>query len=516
MNAHHYLVVSDLHLCDVEDHADGWKRHKSSGWVFDDDFDAMVASFEARVMPGETLTLILNGDIFDFDLVTAVPDPPPFRVRRIERSYGLDATAPKSAWKFGCILDDHPRFVATLARLIGAGHRVVVTIGNHDRELWFPTVQAVLSDRISAACDAAAPPSDGQPAPARGELVIEPWFFHVPGEIYVEHGHQYDFYSSFRYNLEPIVERHGEPQIALSTGNLSNRFLLSNIGYFNPHATDFILSAYGYIRHWVRHYAFTRHFLILTWLVGSVRALFVLLGTRARLERHPPTDYLRHVHAAATRYQLAPATAEALYALRKEPITARFHKIVREFWIDRLLIAVGMTGGTVALGLSGAPLWVKLVVPLIVFPLVWFIYAWVAGNENALTTEHRAQHFAHTIAGMIPVRAVVFGHTHAPAVVPLASDVTFANSGTWAPTWDDDLRPVAGLRNFTHVRVTPVGRATLPAGSARAVQADYVDGCQVIVGSWLPLSPAHVRVLGTAAASDGPPPRRGPHPGSPA
>jgi hypothetical protein len=295
MGAHHYLVVSDLHLCDVEDHPDGWKRHKSSDWVFDDELDALVARFETRLAPGDRFTYVLNGDIFDFDLVTALPSPPPWPVRRLERLYGLDPSEPKSVWKLERILDDHPGFVATLGRLVAHGHDVVVTVGNHDRELWFEAVAEVLRQRVLAV---AGPEGD---AP-RGSVRVEPWFFHVQGEIFIEHGHQYDYYSSFRYNLEPIVQRHGETQIALSTGNLSNRFLLSNIGFFNPHATDFILSGLGYIRHWLRHYAFTRRMLILTWLLGSLRALLVLLATRARIERNPPRDYDRHIRAAAQRY----------------------------------------------------------------------------------------------------------------------------------------------------------------------------------------------------------------------
>ena len=30
-----YLIVSDLHLCDVEDHSDGWKAYKNSRYRFD-------------------------------------------------------------------------------------------------------------------------------------------------------------------------------------------------------------------------------------------------------------------------------------------------------------------------------------------------------------------------------------------------------------------------------------------------------------------------------------------------
>jgi UDP-2,3-diacylglucosamine pyrophosphatase LpxH len=477
----HYLVVSDLHLADVEDHPDGWKEHKSSRRVFDGDFDTFVASFEARVGADDSLTLILNGDIFDFDLVTAVPDPSPFPISPLERRYGLDATAPRSAWKMARILDDHPRFVATLGRLVGKGHRVVVVMGNHDRELVFSEVQDVLRTRVLAAAG-----DTGE----HGRIDFEPWFFHVPGDVYIEHGHQYDFYSSFSHNLDPTVEKDGETHIALPTGNLSNRYLLSNIGFFNPHATDFILDAVGYLAHWLRHYAFTRRALILTWLVGSVRSLLALLDTRARIARHPPKDYERHIDAAAVRNQVAPETARALYALRKEPITSRVFKIVREFWLDRVLLALAMTIGTVILALSGAPLWTKLVVPLAVMPLLWFVYQWIAGNENALTAEYRSQVFAASIAKLVPVRAVVFGHTHAPTTVPLSQDVVFANSGTWAPTWDSATgAPVAGLHNYVHIAIDDAGQRTANEAGQAVPDPTYLDACRVTAGSWLPLEP---------------------------
>jgi UDP-2,3-diacylglucosamine pyrophosphatase LpxH len=481
MTTHHYLVVSDLHLCDIEDHADGWKHHKSGAWVFDTELEAMVQSFLDRLSSDDKLTFVLNGDIFDFDLVTAVPESPAFAVRSTERHYGLDATAAKSAWKLERILDDHPVFVHLLARLMVAGHRVVLVIGNHDRELCFPEVAAVLRQRIAAVTASLLATTDTSPEAVAdladlADLVIEPWFFCAPGEIYVEHGHQYDFYSSFQYNLEPLVEMHGEPSIALSTGNLSNRYLLSNIGFFNPHATDFILSGYGYLRHWLRHYAFSRRMLMFTWFIGSVRALVALFRIRSRLKLHPPRDYERHVHAAGLRYGLEPGLAERLHAMACEPITSRFHKIVREYWIDRVLLSVALTGATIAIALSGAALWVKLVLPLAVFPLLWLLYAWLAGTNNALTTEYRSHVYARGIAALVPVKAVVFGHTHDASTQPLSRDTTFANSGTWAPSWTRDGHPVPGLRNYVIVRVHH-------RTNGATCESD------VAVGSWLPLEP---------------------------
>ena len=444
-----YLVVSDLHLCDIEDHPDGWKRHKSSRFVYDDEFNGMVADFVAEARPGDTLTLVLNGDIFDFDLVTEIPADGRFAVRSIERLYGMDATEQKSAWKLARMLQDHPVFVAGLAKLIAAGHRVVLIAGNHDREFFYPAVQSVLVDAVREALHALGHHlSEGD-----DQLMIAQWFFYVPGEIYIEHGHQYDFYSAYRYNLDPTVVKRGETIMALPMGNLSNRYLLSNMGTFNPHATDFILSLGGYIRHWLKHYAFTRRSILFTWLFGSFRALFAMLGTRRRLHARPPQRYDERKDAEGARFGISAQTVRELYNLRIEPITSRVFKMVREFWIDRLVLALLMTSGTIALALSPIPLWIKLMVPLAAFPTVWFIFQWFAGTDTALSLKVEGPKNALEIAKLLPARAVVFGHTHEPTVIPLAQGITFVNCGTWAPTWDAAGALLPGLRNYAYVAI---------------------------------------------------------------
>lgn len=481
MSTNHYLVVSDLHLADVEDHADGWKRHKGSAAVFTGELDAMVQEHLARLAAGDTFTFVMNGDIFDFDLVTAFPDDGSLGpLSANERRYGLDATAIKSRWKLDLILDHHAVFLGTLGRLVAAGHKVVLVAGNHDRELCFEAVAERFVERVLAVAGAGGPGEE-----RRRLVVVEPWFFHVPGEIYVEHGHQYDHYSSYTHNVDPTYEREGERHLALCTGNLSNRYLLSKIGFFNPHATDFILSAGGYLAHWWRHYALTRRSLVFSWLLGSLRALFALLAIHRAQHRAPPPDYAAKVVAAGRRQGLDADTSARLHALASPPVTTRFGKIVREFWIDRVLLSASLTGATVALALSPAALWVKLVVPLLAFPLFWFLYGWLVGNQNALTTGYATHKNARHIARLVEAPVIVFGHTHGSELVPLGRGLTYANSGTWAPSWDAAGNPSPGRQTF--VAVTAKG--------AR-IEAE--------VGSWLPLEQEAERVPAAHLARTGP------------
>jgi UDP-2,3-diacylglucosamine pyrophosphatase LpxH len=469
-SARRYLILSDLHLCDVENHADGWKLYKASQFVFDAELDALVDHVLADTPAGCELTLLLNGDIFDFDLVVAVPDSPPWPVSAPERKYGLDATQAKSAWKLERMLADHPRFVRTLARLIAAGHRIVYVLGNHDREFHFAEVREVLLAAVAGELD------QGHRARLPEAFRFEPWFYFVPGEVYAEHGNQYDFYCSFKYLLVPVEITHrGEERLALPMGNVSNRYLLSNIGFFNPHEDAFILSAFGYVGHWLRHYAFNpRRYLVVRWLVGSLRTIFHVLKTKKRLARKPPHGHPERLAAVAERFALPVGTVERLERLKLEPITSRLYKMVRELWIDRLALGLGFTGGTIALALAPIPLWIQLMVPLTTFPLLHFIYEWFAGADNARTVEVEAQRHAHDIGSLLPVRVIAFGHTHLAGEAPIARGLRFVNSGTWAPQWGNHPGTLSpGLRNYV---VLTFGEHPEPT---------------VEVGSWMPLGSSH-------------------------
>lgn len=456
------LILSDLHLCDVEEHADGWKAYKSRRYLFDDQLVDLIADFAAGD-DGAERVLVLNGDVFDFDLVTAVPDQAPWPVRRSERRTGLEADAPKSVWKLERILADHPAFVAGLAGFLGAGHRVVYVLGNHDRELHFEPVRRALRDALRAAAAAA-----GQRF-ADSQLVFEPWFYLQPGELYVEHGQQYDHYTSFRNVLRPTVERPGRPVLALPMGNLSNRLLMSRMGFFNPHASDYILNLFAYIWHWLRHYAFSRRSLVVPWLWGSLVVLVRLLGLRRRQRgAHRRAGAL--LAEQARRHELALGTVEDLWRLQDPPIAGRLFRMVREFWIDRLLLALVMTGGTVALALVPIPLWIKLVVPLMGFPLLYFIYEWAVQGESIFAVESRLPRVARQVAGLVGAAVVAMGHTHLPRQIPLGRGHTFVDTGTWAPIPhpQDRARNAPGLRNYLLVEVE-AGRVRAELRSALAL-----------------------------------------------
>ncbi len=490
--ANRYLVISDLHLTDIEDHADGWMYYKSSRFIFDGEIARLVTAFTARAEKGDNLTLLLNGDVVDFDLISAVPEEPPWPLTRCERKCGMEASALKSAWKLRHVLRQHPVFMMSLARFISEGHRLVYVLGNHDRELHFPEVQQAFIEGIEEQA------RQGGFSLIRGTISFEPWFFYVRGEIYAEHGHQYDPYCSFRHQLAPVHEQRGEQVLALPMGDLSNRLLINRMGFFNPYATDFILNVFAYLLHWLRHYAFTRRSLFLPWFVGSLTVVWRHYQLRKKL-RHTPPEHTEQLQRLSRKYNVPVPELEALGQLQRQPITMRFYRLLRELWLDRMLIALLMTGGTIALALLPVPLWVQLMVPLSSFPLLYLIYEWATRGDTVFTVENEFPQRARAVSRVLPAPVIVFGHTHKPRLIPLSRESVFVDTGTWAPIVRRQRkeRLVSGLRNYLEL----------------VFEQKEEREMTLVLGSFLPDDPAARTPALTAQGDGAGPPGGRPPPG---
>jgi len=136
--------------------------------------------------------------------------------------------------------------------------------------------------------------------------------------------------------------------------------------------------------------------------------------------------------------------------LQRAPITNKVFRMIREFWIDRLLIALIMTGGTIALALVPIPLWIKLMVPLSSFPLVYLLYEALVKGETVFTVEEQIPRYARRISELLEVPVVVFGHTHVAHLLPLEAGISFVTSGTWAPitATGNQRETLSGYQNY--------------------------------------------------------------------
>src|SRR4051812_24075844 len=112
MTAHTTIVLSDIHLADAEPpHPKNplWKRFKRPKYFVDRSFKAFLENIH-QSNPGP-IELVLNGDIFDFDSVMALPDDDSsLHLNLLERIRGLAAEETKSRFKVQVIMKDHAVF----------------------------------------------------------------------------------------------------------------------------------------------------------------------------------------------------------------------------------------------------------------------------------------------------------------------------------------------------------------------------------------------------------------------
>src|SRR5690606_21892715 len=156
-----------------------WKRYKSRDFFFDNVFEDFLKHLVVKSR-GETVELILNGDIFDFDSMTSLPEDAPYKISWLESRRGLHPEEAKSSFKIRKILEDHQLWTKALREFVLKGHRVVFVIGNHDLYLHFPQVQRDIMEALDL------------PPHLATNVRFCAFFYISNGDTLVEHGNQYD------------------------------------------------------------------------------------------------------------------------------------------------------------------------------------------------------------------------------------------------------------------------------------------------------------------------------------
>lgn len=427
----HTVVLSDVHLGEAEPSDGPWMFYRQRRFFPDPALQQLVAFILDRLGALDALDLVLDGDVFELEGprvvggVTVFDEAPRTEDDAIDRASRIVA--------------DHEGFFGALARVVELGHQVVFVAGNHDAQLAFPGVQALVRRAVAERTST----REG----ALERVQVEPWFYQSRDGLHVEHGHQYDSYCSFRDPLRPFDASGRE--IWPTVGSLAFRTVMSRMGYFNAYdERSYMLSAGRYFVHWARHYLFSRRSMVYAFVTGAIRIVRQLLASR------PSPELLRGLRQAARLARAAYAEAHALPAPAVEAHAGLFappadedpYRVIQEFHLDHAVLgAVGLAGIVTAafrprLGLALA------------------MGALAAGVAQELLrprrgTSHeqaRVDRTARDVSRIYGAKAVVFGHTHTPHA-EVEAGVLYANTGAWAPQGEGsepapDGRPVVWLR----------------------------------------------------------------------
>ncbi|MCS6799039.1 MAG: hypothetical protein NZ898_11010 [Myxococcota bacterium] len=433
-----YLVISDLHLGgDLVQHARPWTAPALERPApIDAELGSMLEAYAGEADRRRPWTLVLAGDAFDLVgmSIAPAPDAPDWEaLEPEEREHGLGSRPEHAATKVRAIASRHRPLFERLARLVDAGHRIVVVHGNHDVELFWSAARRALIDAL------AAPLGNGREHRARVAAAVrfEPWFARFEDVLWVEHGHLYDATCRQPWPLLP-VDPHRPRRIRWSLSDLLLRRVVRPI----PR-----LSASGHDERGMLD------FLRLTWRMGPGRAASAaarLLGVVVEALRGAMRDASHRLAAAherrmlrlAARHRIAPGVLRALGSLWAPPADRSPTSLLRHVLVDRVLLGAGA-------GVAGAAM-ATMLPAAVAAPAIGAVGAvaaasvLVSGRKFAEERDvpGRMRRAATRIAGLVRTPIVAMGHTHRPLADRVGEGVTLFNTGTWAHDPDEpDLEP---------------------------------------------------------------------------
>jgi len=436
------LVISDVHL--GEDVLSG-SSEELAGRIrtLNRELAEFVAGHAAQGRGDTRWHLIINGDLFDFVRVSVQPDPEEaFEIWSREqpaKRRPLPNTAENVVYKLGRILEIHRPLFRELAGFLLVGNRLTIIEGNHDTEFYFEEVQITLrnfliEEALKLHRRQARPTKLDADAIAQA-VTFRRWFEASPGRYHIEHGHQYDEFSSFEYHLAPL-DRDQATTLATPMSHRLMPYFAEILGDFTTHGID----KRGFVS-WLKFWFSKGPWRSLVMAGLYLQAMWQLLsraGRRRRVELRPlAEDHTARLAGLAQTSHYGFKTLDHLDRIKATPAEFSVLKMVHLFFLDRFL--TGATSGVllgVAIGLGELGGLILGACTAVTAALVF----WGLARIGPTSVEERLRRSAAQIADQTGARYVVFGHSHHPELVDLAAaygagrygeSAFYVNSGSW-------------------------------------------------------------------------------------
>ena len=492
MKSHRFLVVSDLHLTSGKDpHSGVWAPTEDFFW------DEEFRDFLVHYSTGGDSTLIINGDLFDFLKVLVFPTPSELAAYGIpeadvNHAYGLRCSEPAGVFQIDKIVDGHPLFFRTIVDFLLAGNRVIILKGNHDIQLFWGAVQ----DRLYKRLEEMAP--SGEKETIRKALEFLPWCFYVPGLLYVEHGNQYEYTTSFRNFLHPelpVSYPGTSKQIELDLSGFLVRYVLNRLKPIDP-LSDSIRPQSKYFEMFMQSHPFT----FLTTIGTTLKYVLKAFAKARELGRGSLVEAIQRICAENLRLI---GTEAKRFSEGNEKIAESLEKRLRLFdsrkappvltlgawnflWMEIqtplkglllllplyvLTFVVDLNAAVMSVILDWSPSFWKSVleglctlkipqiaaIVLLGMGMTWIYRRSRKGKTGASTDNldvtRKVRGDAQFIARELGVKFVTFGHTHYADIFRCSENSWYFNTGTWMTIFSPEEQIYRDAHQFTYLEV---------------------------------------------------------------
>lgn len=412
------IIVSDLHLTETQVSNDNslWMLYKREKYSIDNDFANFLQWLNATI--DGKIELILNGDTFDFDTVLSVPND---NVDWLSKRRGLGSEEWMSLFKIDVIIKDHPVWFGALKAFIKNGNKVIFVVGNHDIELYWPSVQKRICDILE-----------------NNNIKFCNSFYISEQDTFISHGHQFDSNCVVVDTINPLIKINNKIKMRIPFGDLATRYVLNGIGWLNPHSqNNYIKNTYEYIKLFIRYWRM-QPLMLWSWFWGACVAFAMSLRDHWKYPMIDPLLLEEKMADIAECSNATPSMVRRLKAMQvpsscNNPIT-----IFRELWLDRaiLLLWLVLFAWQVMLHINIAVhinmIW--FIIPfLILLPTLMIYNSSIKPKvfESPLLTKEQSEY----ILKITGVERIILSHTH--ELEHIIDGVEYINTGSWAPAFSD-------------------------------------------------------------------------------
>lgn len=436
------LVVSDLHF--GEELLPGASPERCRAVELGSSaFREFLRYHTVRRRDGRPWRLVIAGDLFDFMSVVVRGTKERPAKTADERRFGLGRGIQPGVERMRLICEAHRPLLTDLGRFAAAGHSVDIIVGNHDVELLAPDVVGELRRQLTSA---------GVDERALARIAVVPWFIHVPGVCWIEHGHVYDEGCSFEFNLAPMDPKDG--WLIYNADYAAVRYLGAAVPEIDPHGIE-LWSFWGYLRYAVGlgFRSGGRLWIAYTRFVGALFAARRLHRSFKRRDRRR-REHRNRLAEVAVAGGIPVETAAAIDRLARTPLTVSGRRVGRMVMLDRFGIGIGSLLAIVILLIALSPGWALLGAAVVVVVAV-ALTRWL--GDHMVSSQLPMRAVPQRLRKLVDAPVVVFGHTHDPRWQKLRSGGLYINAGTWLPATRPGLR-----RSFTFVLIQPDAATAAP------------------------------------------------------
>ena len=425
------LVMSDLHLGEDLRPMTTPLSYLRRAAKLERELEAFLAHYTDSRLEGRPWRLVVNGDMVDFMSVMILPGE---GGSADEKQFGLAFGERQTVEKLDRVFERHPGVFQRLGEFVAAGNELIIVVGNHDVEFRFPAVQRRFVEQLERIVP-------GSAEPGGGAIRFCPWFYYEEERVYVEHGHQYDEYCSFDYQLHPVDDDGG---VALSIAHAGIRYFTNLVPSIDPVVAETWVFV-DYLRWASAHGARAMARLCFLYAVFVWKALswWSSLTNRvseaARAEKHQAA-----LGRLGEELQIAAEQLRALDELRCVPVIKRLGRTMKTLFLDRLLVG-GAGVALTAVALWALPGWLRVCG----VAAVWTAGAaanWLLGRGRVVSSHVALRRAPEAIRAILRAPFVVFGHSHYAERVPLSGGGVYFNTGAWS---QEDATAA-----FTHLLIT--------------------------------------------------------------